>query len=95
MEIPCLYKHRRTAELEEWGTQINQLEARLENMEAHLMSGHVEQFNELRTKQRAAVENLKELGHDSNAAWTQVKISADEIWEDLKTSLSDIKSRLE
>ena len=95
MEIQSLYKHRRTAELEEWGTQINLLEARLENMEAHIMSGYVEQFNELRAKQRAALEKLKELGHDRGTSWVRVKATADEIWDDLKNGLAETRSKFD
>jgi hypothetical protein len=47
----------------------------------------------LRAKQRAASEKMQELGKASGEAWDRVKVTADKIWDELKTSIADAHSR--
>jgi len=36
---------------------------------------------------------MKELEQASSEAWEQVKVTADKIWEDLKTGIADARSK--
>ena len=84
MEIQDAYKQKMAAQLKEWSAQIDLLEAKVENAGADLKVKRAKQLHELRAKQRAASEKMKELGKASGAAWEQVKTTADKIWDDLK-----------
>lgn len=93
MEIKDAYKQKMEAQLKEWDAQINLLEAKMENAGADIRVKRARQLDELRAKQRAASEKMKELGKASGAAWEQVKITADKIWDDLKAGVEDAHSK--
>jgi hypothetical protein len=93
MEIQKAYKQKLSAQLKEWSAQIDLLEAKAENAGADIKVKHAMQLNELRAKQRAASEKMKELEKASGKAWEQVKTTADKIWEDLKTGVADAKAK--
>jgi len=52
-----------------------------------------EALHGLCAKQRAASEKLQELEKASGEAWEQAKVTADKIWEDLKTGVADAHSK--
>jgi hypothetical protein len=91
--IKDAYKQKLTAQLKEWDAQINLLEARVENAGADIQVKRAKAIRELRTKQHAASEKMKELGNASGAAWDSVKATADKIWDELKTGIADAHSR--
>lgn len=93
MEIKDAYKQKMAAQLKEWGTQIDLLEAKVENAGADMKVKRAEALHELRAKQRAASEKMQELEKAGGEAWEQVKETADKIWEDLKTGLADAHSK--
>lgn len=93
MEIQNAYKQKRAAQLKEWGAQINLLEAKAENLKADVKIKVVEQLHSLRDHQHAAAEELKNLDKASGAAWEQVKVTADRIWDDLKTGVADAHAK--
>jgi hypothetical protein len=93
MEIQDAYKQKMAAQLKEWSAQIDLLEAKVENAGADMKVKRAKQLHELRAKQRAATEKMKELGKASGAAWEQVKTTADKIWDDLKTGVADAQSK--
>ena len=93
MEIQDAYKQKMAAQLKEWSAQIDLLEAKVENVGADMKVKRAKQLHELRAKQRAATEKMKELGKASGAAWEQVKTTADKIWDDLKTGVADAQSK--
>jgi recombinational DNA repair ATPase RecF len=93
MDIQNVYKQKREAQLKEWGAQINLLEAKLENVGADLKVKRAEQVKALRAQQHAASETMKELGKASGEAWDQVKVTADKIWDDLKSGVADAHSK--
>jgi hypothetical protein len=93
MEIREAYKQKLSAQLKEWSAQIDLLEARVENSGADIKLKHAEQLQELRAKQRAASGKMQELGKSGGAAWEQVKITADKIWDDLKAGVADAQSK--
>lgn len=81
------------AQLKEWGAQIDLLEAKLENVGADMKVKRAEELHELRAKQRAASEKMKELGKASGEAWEQVKETSDQIWDDLKAGIAVAHSK--
>lgn len=93
MEIQEAYKQKLAAQLKEWSAQIDLLEAKAENAGADIKVRHAQRLHELRAKQRAASEKMKELGKASGAAWEQVKVTADKIWDDLKAGVEDAHSK--
>jgi len=93
MELKEVYKQKRSAQLKEWSAQISLLEARLENAGADLKVTRAEQLQELRAKQHAASEKMKELGQASGEAWEQVKETADKVWDDLKAGVADAHAK--
>jgi archaellum component FlaC len=93
MEIQEAYKQKKTAQLKEWGAQLNLLEAKAENVGADLKIKHSEAMQELRIKQRAASDKLNELGAASASAWEDVKVTADKIWDDLKSGMADAHAK--
>lgn len=88
MEIQEAYRQKMAAQLKEWSAQIGLLEAKVEDASADMRIKHAEQLHELRAKQRAASEKMNELGKASGEAWQQAKITADQIWDDLKNGLA-------
>ena len=79
--------------MKEWDAQINLLEAKVENAGADIKLKRVKAIHELRAKQRAASDKMKELGKASGEAWDRVKVTADKIWDELKTGIADAHSK--
>jgi len=92
MELQEAYKQKRAAQLKEWSAQINLLEAKVENAEADLKVKYSTELVELRSRQRAASEKMKELAKASGEAWVQVKETSDKIWDDLKAGLAQAQA---
>ncbi|MHB1299569.1 MAG: sll1863 family stress response protein [Burkholderiales bacterium] len=93
MEIQDAYKQKMAAQLKEWSAQIDLLEAKMENAGADMKVRRAKELHELRAKQHAASEKMKELGKASGEAWLQVKETADKIWEDLKAGVIEAHSK--
>lgn len=93
MEIQEAYKQKLAAQLKEWDAQINLLEARAENAGADIKISRAKAIYDLRAKQRAASEKLKDLGKASGAAWDQAKATADKIWDELKAGVAEAHSK--
>ena len=93
MEIQNAYQQKMSAQLKEWGAQIDLLEAKMENVGADMRIKRAEELQELLAKQHAASEKIKELGKASGEAWEQVKITADKIWDDLKVGVTEAHSK--
>ena len=93
MEIKDAYKQKMAAQLKEWSAQINLLEAKVENAGADIKVKRAKQLHELRAKQRAASEKMKEMESASGEAWEKVKETADKIWDELKAGITDAHSK--
>ncbi len=93
MDIQKAYKQKMEAQLNEWSAQIDLLEAKVKNAGADIRIIRANELHELRAKQRAASEKLKDLEKASGKAWEQVKKTADEIWDDLKTGVADVHAK--
>ncbi|MBS1157794.1 MAG: hypothetical protein H6R15_213 [Proteobacteria bacterium] len=93
METENAYQRKMSAQLKEWGAQINLLEAKMENVGAEMRLKRHEELQALRAKQREATEKMHELGKSTGEAWQQVKLTADKVWEELKTGLGEAQSK--
>ncbi|MDO8988884.1 MAG: hypothetical protein Q7U91_04555 [Sideroxyarcus sp.] len=93
MDIQNAYKQKREAQLKEWGAQINLMEAKLESASADMKVKGVEQIQALRAQQHNASEKMKELGKATGEAWEQVKTTADQVWDDLKSGVAEAHSK--
>ena len=93
MEIQDAYNQKMAAQLKEWSAQISLLEAKAENPGADMKIKRAEVLHELRAKQRAASEKMKQLEKASGEAWDQAKETADKIWADLKAGVADAHSK--
>ncbi len=93
MDLQDAYKEKMSAQLKEWSSQINLLEAKVENAEADMKVRRAKTLYDLRVKQQAAAEKIRELEQSSGEAWKQVKVTADKIWEELKTGVAEAHSK--
>ena len=90
MEVQNAYRKKMATQLKEWTAQINLLEARPEKLGGDM---RVKGAGELRLRQRAAGEKMKELGKSSGEAWEQAKETADKMWDEFKAGLTDTQSK--
>jgi len=88
VENENIYQKKMAAQLEEWNAQIKLLEAKMNNVGADIRLRRSEELQALRTRQQAAAEKMHELGRSTGAAWEQVKLTADQMWEDLRLGLN-------
>ncbi len=93
MKVQDAYKEKMSAQLKVWEAQINLLEAKAKKVGAGLKVKHAEEMRDLRAKQLAASSKMKELDKATGEAWDQTKLTADKIWEDLKTGLAAAQSK--
>ena len=93
MKVQDAYKEKMSAQLKVWDAQIKLLEAQATKVGADLKVEHAEEMRDLRDKQLAAAAKMKELDKATGEAWDQVKLTADKVWEDLKTGLSAAQSK--
>ncbi len=93
MELHNAYKQKLGAQLNEWSAQINLLEAKMDNVAAEMKIMRAEDIHALRAQQHAAADKMKELGKASGEAWDQVKLTADKMWDELKTGLTDAQKK--
>lgn len=93
MELHKEYKEKMSAQLKEWSAQVILLEAKMDNFTADMKIMRAEEIQALRAKQHAVTDKMKELGKASGEAWDQVRVTADKMWDDLKTGLTDAQSK--
>jgi hypothetical protein len=88
MEIQKAYKQKMTAQLAEWGAQIDLLEAKAVNISADLEIKRTEELHELREQLLDATQKMKVYEKKTGEAWNDVKDTADKIWADLKSGVA-------
>jgi recombinational DNA repair ATPase RecF len=88
MEIQNAYKQKMAAQLKEWGAQIDLMEAKIANVSADVEVKRANELNELREKLDLASKKMSEYERTTGAAWDEIKITADVIWEDIKAGLA-------
>ena len=93
METKEAYKQMLKAHLKEWDAQINLLAAKAEKAGADARFKYAHDLDSLRNKQREAIKKLTELEEASGEAWKEVKVTADKLWDDLKTGVANAVSK--
>jgi recombinational DNA repair ATPase RecF len=93
MEIQNAYKQKMSAQLKEWGAQIDLMEAKAANVGADVEVKRAEELFELRAKLQTASQKMNEFEKTSGEAWEEVKVTADKIWEDLKAGVAAAHSK--
>ena len=93
MEVQNAYRKKMATQLKEWTAQINLLEARLDKLGGDVRVKGAGELHELRLRQRAAGEKMKELGKSSGEAWEQAKETADKMWDEFKAGLTNTQSK--
>ncbi len=78
--------------LDEWDTDIDELEARAQQAKADMNNELDDQITSLRLKRDIARLKLSEIMDASEEAWEDVKGGAEEAWADLKDAMGKAKS---
>jgi len=93
METQNLYREKMTAQLHEWSAQMSVLEARMDKATASMKLKSKADIASLRAQQHAAINKMHELGEASGAAWEQIKLSTDKMWDELKAGMSAAQAK--
>ena len=93
MNVQDAYIAKMAAQLKEWNAEIKLLEAKMEKAGADFNVKRAEEMRDLRARQLAAVEKLKDLEQSSGQAWDEVKATSDKVWEDLKAGVAAAHSK--
>jgi len=94
MESYDTYKQKMIARLKRWNAEISLLDAKAENAAADTKLRYVSELDVLHAKKREAAKTLKELETASGEAWEKVRLTADEIWDDLGIGLAHANYKL-
>lgn len=93
METKDAYRQKLDAQLKEWHAQISLLAAKAENASADVKLKYALELDEIKAKQREVVQKMRELELSSGEAWEKLKVTADKVLDDLKTSISQAMSK--
>ncbi len=78
--------------LDEWDTDIDELEDRAQKAKADLKFELEDQITSLKLKRDIAKLKLSEIKDASEEAWEDVKTGAEEAWADIKDAMEKAKS---
>ncbi|WGS88230.1 coiled coil domain-containing protein [Methylomonas sp. UP202] len=81
-------------QLREWSADIDQLSEKTEKAAALVKLNYIEELNALRAKQLAAEAKMTELEASGHEGWDAMKLTADRVWDDLRSSLADVAAKL-
>ena len=81
------YVAQMKVKLDEWNAQIDELEAKARQARAQAAHKHQERIAELKRKRDQAQGKLKEIQAASEGAWEGLKLGAEQIWDDFKSTL--------
>jgi uncharacterized coiled-coil DUF342 family protein len=77
------YRQKLEAQLDEWGTEIDKLQAKAAEVGADARVELEKQVDELRKRQADAREKLEELNDAGEDAWEDVRGGVEKAWEKL------------
>jgi chromosome segregation ATPase len=89
------YVAKLKAQLDEWSTDIDELEVKAHLAKAELKDQYAEKISELKAKRVEAEGKLSELQDAAEEAWEELKKGGESIWETLKTTFSEAKSKFD
>ena len=86
------YVAKAQAKLDQWNAQIDELEARARQAKAQEVQKHQERIADLKRKRDEAQQKLEEIQGAGEDAWGSLKSGAEELWQDLTTTLQESKN---
>ena len=83
------YIQKLDAQLREWSTKIDELNAKAEKAKGDIKTEYTRQLEALKALQESAVKRLAEMTEASGQAWEELKVGAEKAWYELKSSLDN------
>lgn len=87
------YEEKLHAQLDEWGAEIDKLQAKADNAKADAQLEYNKQIEELRSMQETAANKLTELRNAGDDAWEDLKAGLDNAWDSLGNALKSASSK--
>jgi predicted nucleic acid-binding Zn-ribbon protein len=87
------YIDKLAAQLKEWSTRIDELEAKAGAAKADAKTSYDKQIAQLKDQRDAAAKKLQELKGASAEAWDVLKAGAETAWADLKNAVTAAKEK--
>ena len=84
------FRKQMETKLDEYGKDIDQLQAKAERLEGEAKAKAEQQLTALRQKRDAVAEKVKELGSSSENAWGQIKSGIDAAMEELANAYKQV-----
>ncbi len=88
METNETYKQKMMARLEKCDVEIYLLDLMAVNAESDTKARYTKELDILHAKKREASKKIQELGYASVETWEKVKISANEVMDDLVSDIA-------
>ncbi|MGB4812726.1 MAG: hypothetical protein WBP13_09665 [Methylophilaceae bacterium] len=82
-------------QLDEWKTDIDNFELQAHLAKAELKDKYAVQFAELKDKRDEAAVKVSELQDSTGEAWEEIKKGGESIWDTLKTTFNEAKSKFD
>jgi hypothetical protein len=95
MSLRDTYTDKLKAQLDEWNTQIDILEIKAKQADIELGLVYQQQIQELKQKRDEAMTKFDELQEATEEAWEEVKKGGESIWEIIKTTFHEAKSKFD
>jgi chromosome segregation ATPase len=93
MGLKEAYQQKIEAQLDEWNAEIDRMKARASKAEADAKLEYDKQIKELRLKQQAVQEKLRNLKDAGEDAWEDLKAGVELAWESLGEAIKSANSR--
>lgn len=93
MEKKEFYRQKLEAQIAEWRAEIDLLKAKAHNASVDYKQKYDEKMDLLETKLSENQNRLKELEAAGEEAWDAIKDGAESIWETMKSTMSEVKSK--
>ncbi|MFZ1614410.1 MAG: hypothetical protein WAT51_09585 [Holophaga sp.] len=87
------YEEKMDAQLKEWSAEIALLSAKADKAKAEAKIEYYRTIETLVAKHDSARTKLLEIRASSEDAWEDLKVSAEKIWNEVKSGISTANSR--
>jgi predicted nucleic acid-binding Zn-ribbon protein len=81
------YISRMRAKLDDWGSEINELELNSQRLKTSIIDDHQEMIDKLEHQMTKGREKMKEIIGSTDDSWHTIKDSADSLLTDIRTNL--------
>jgi len=93
MDMKKAYEQKLAAQLDEWGSEIDNLKAKADKAEADAQIEYYKQIAELRAKHESIQKKLKEFKEAGEGAWKDLKTGIDLAWNSLGAAVQSANAR--